>query len=151
MLPSYELGFYALVVTCAVLYSGSGIFEASRGNAPVTSPGGSPARQDGCKVPAFTAADTSSRSLALIVAENSLEILSEGIFAFLPCCFLVPISNCSGQEAVGCLRCPGSAETGSQHPAYTGLIPFCVCSFLGVSFVCLFVLVWDFFCLFGVF
>ncbi|RLW11352.1 hypothetical protein DV515_00001270 [Chloebia gouldiae] len=30
MLPSYELGFYALVVTCAVLYSGSGIFEASR-------------------------------------------------------------------------------------------------------------------------
>lgn len=32
MLPSYELGFYALVVTCAVLYSGSGIFEASRGN-----------------------------------------------------------------------------------------------------------------------
>lgn len=36
-LPSYELGFYALVVTCAVLYSGSGIFEASRGNA--ASPG----------------------------------------------------------------------------------------------------------------
>lgn len=34
MLPSYELGFYALVVTCAVLYSGSGIFEASRGNIP---------------------------------------------------------------------------------------------------------------------
>uniref|UniRef100_A0A8B9SH27 Hedgehog acyltransferase like n=1 Tax=Anas platyrhynchos TaxID=8839 RepID=A0A8B9SH27_ANAPL len=31
-LPSYELGFYALAVTCAVLYSGSGIFEASRGN-----------------------------------------------------------------------------------------------------------------------
>ncbi|XP_041264497.1 protein-cysteine N-palmitoyltransferase HHAT-like protein [Onychostruthus taczanowskii] len=30
MLPSYELGFYALVVTCAVLYSGSGIFQASR-------------------------------------------------------------------------------------------------------------------------
>ncbi|XP_042744009.1 protein-cysteine N-palmitoyltransferase HHAT-like protein isoform X2 [Lagopus leucura] len=30
MLPSHELGFYALVVTCAVLYSGSGIFEASR-------------------------------------------------------------------------------------------------------------------------
>uniref|UniRef100_A0A8B9QY13 Hedgehog acyltransferase like n=1 Tax=Anas platyrhynchos TaxID=8839 RepID=A0A8B9QY13_ANAPL len=29
-LPSYELGFYALAVTCAVLYSGSGIFEASR-------------------------------------------------------------------------------------------------------------------------
>lgn len=33
-LPSYELGFYALAVTCAVLYSGSGIFEASRGNVP---------------------------------------------------------------------------------------------------------------------
>ncbi|XP_054672487.1 protein-cysteine N-palmitoyltransferase HHAT-like protein isoform X2 [Grus americana] len=30
MLPSYELGFYALAVTCAVVYSGSGIFEASR-------------------------------------------------------------------------------------------------------------------------
>ncbi|KAM9233045.1 protein-cysteine N-palmitoyltransferase HHAT-like protein [Leptosomus discolor] len=30
MLPSYELGFYALTVTCAVVYSGSGIFEASR-------------------------------------------------------------------------------------------------------------------------
>ncbi|POI22212.1 hypothetical protein CIB84_014041 [Bambusicola thoracicus] len=30
MLPSHELGFYALVVTCAVLYSSSGIFEASR-------------------------------------------------------------------------------------------------------------------------
>ncbi|NXF06972.1 HHATL protein, partial [Smithornis capensis] len=30
MLPSYELGVYALVVTCAVVYSGSGIFEASR-------------------------------------------------------------------------------------------------------------------------
>ncbi|XP_064906385.1 protein-cysteine N-palmitoyltransferase HHAT-like protein isoform X6 [Columba livia] len=30
MLPSYELGFYALTVTCAVLYSSSGIFEASR-------------------------------------------------------------------------------------------------------------------------
>lgn len=34
MLPSYELGFYALVVTSAVVYSSSGIFEASRGNAP---------------------------------------------------------------------------------------------------------------------
>ncbi|XP_006120672.2 protein-cysteine N-palmitoyltransferase HHAT-like protein isoform X2 [Pelodiscus sinensis] len=31
-LPSYELGFYALVVMCAVVYSGSGIFEASRDN-----------------------------------------------------------------------------------------------------------------------
>ncbi|XP_068790211.1 protein-cysteine N-palmitoyltransferase HHAT-like protein isoform X2 [Struthio camelus] len=29
-LPSYELGFYALTLTCAVVYSGSGIFEASR-------------------------------------------------------------------------------------------------------------------------
>ncbi|XP_035175688.1 protein-cysteine N-palmitoyltransferase HHAT-like protein isoform X2 [Oxyura jamaicensis] len=32
-LPSYELGFYALAVTCAVVYSGSGIFEASRDSA----------------------------------------------------------------------------------------------------------------------
>lgn len=51
MLPSYELGFYALVVTCAVLYSGSGIFEASRGNVP-TPPGR--------EVPAFTALHASS-------------------------------------------------------------------------------------------
>ncbi|XP_039377641.1 protein-cysteine N-palmitoyltransferase HHAT-like protein isoform X4 [Mauremys reevesii] len=29
-LPSYELGFYALILTCAVVYSGNGIFDASR-------------------------------------------------------------------------------------------------------------------------
>ncbi|KAG8443480.1 hypothetical protein GDO86_012032, partial [Hymenochirus boettgeri] len=31
-LPHYELGFYALVVTCALVYSMNGIFEASRDN-----------------------------------------------------------------------------------------------------------------------
>uniref|UniRef100_A0A8D0G8I0 Hedgehog acyltransferase like n=1 Tax=Sphenodon punctatus TaxID=8508 RepID=A0A8D0G8I0_SPHPU len=31
-LPSYELGFYAFIVTCAIAYSGYGIFEASRGS-----------------------------------------------------------------------------------------------------------------------
>ncbi|XP_063780421.1 protein-cysteine N-palmitoyltransferase HHAT-like protein [Pseudophryne corroboree] len=31
-LPHYELGFYALVVTCALVYSLNGIFEASRDN-----------------------------------------------------------------------------------------------------------------------
>ncbi|XP_019363472.1 PREDICTED: protein-cysteine N-palmitoyltransferase HHAT-like protein [Gavialis gangeticus] len=31
-LPSYELGFYALVLTCALAYSSSDIFEASRDN-----------------------------------------------------------------------------------------------------------------------
>ncbi|XP_069815415.1 protein-cysteine N-palmitoyltransferase HHAT-like protein [Dendropsophus ebraccatus] len=31
-LPHYELGFYALVVTCALVYSFNGIFEASRDN-----------------------------------------------------------------------------------------------------------------------
>ncbi|XP_073438287.1 protein-cysteine N-palmitoyltransferase HHAT-like protein [Dendrobates tinctorius] len=31
-LPHYELGFYALVLTCALLYSMNGIFEASRDN-----------------------------------------------------------------------------------------------------------------------
>ncbi|XP_034615720.1 protein-cysteine N-palmitoyltransferase HHAT-like protein isoform X1 [Trachemys scripta elegans] len=32
VLPSYELGFYALILTCAVVYSGNGIFDASRDN-----------------------------------------------------------------------------------------------------------------------
>ncbi|KAM4029062.1 protein-cysteine N-palmitoyltransferase HHAT-like protein [Anomaloglossus baeobatrachus] len=31
-LPHYELGFYALVLTCALVYSMNGIFEASRDN-----------------------------------------------------------------------------------------------------------------------
>ncbi|XP_075070219.1 protein-cysteine N-palmitoyltransferase HHAT-like protein [Mixophyes fleayi] len=32
VLPHYELGFYALVLTCALVYSMNGIFEASRDN-----------------------------------------------------------------------------------------------------------------------
>lgn len=61
-LPSYELGFYALAVTCAVLYSGSGIFEASRGNVP----------------PLWGSLVAGSIATGLIFVPNSLGILGIG-------------------------------------------------------------------------
>lgn len=79
MLPSYELGFYALTVTCAVLYSSSGIFEASRGNIPHHIPPGEiPDKEDECRAAAFTTINTSNRSLDLIFNRKHLENLLQG-------------------------------------------------------------------------
>ena len=106
MLPSYELGFYALTVTCAVVYSASGIFEASRGNGPhrIPPPEGSlGGRMD---------VASSSRPLASVIAENSLGILWKGskwifaFFAWLPPC---PRSR-PWLRARGCHSSPDSAQ-----------------------------------------
>lgn len=120
MLPSYELGFYALVVTCAVVYSGSGIFEASRGNAPQRTPrrgfweGGWVS--GGC----FYSAGYQQRIPGSDFHREHLGNPPQGSF-----CLVVPSSPFPWLRSRGCdmsqlcSPCPKQATT----PACTGLVP----------------------------
>lgn len=73
---------------------------------------------------AFTAVDTSSRSLALIFAENSLGILCRVQKGFLPFCLvaLVPISVAQSKRLWHVTALQPVPGTGN-HPACKRLVP----------------------------